>query len=187
LLIILHELSLLIDDQDDLQDGYEFYLFVELKERFYSFHHYIRNEMKFFLLRIFCLFMAFQVLFASTGFAVYEHFCKIKGVKTYRLSTSKKLCCSVDKGINSKQKQSVLKTTKCCSDQITYHKISPNASQGHKIDFQNLSLAYVPSSVCAFTYTQVSEIISENYLIYSNSSPPLSGRDRIIFLQSFLI
>jgi hypothetical protein len=143
--------------------------------------------MKTLSLRIFCLFMAFQVLFASTGFAMYEHFCKIKGAKTYSLSVPKKTCCSPKNEINSEKKQSVLKRAKCCSDQITYHKISPNASQGHKIDFQNLSLAYIPVSVCTFTHTQVKETISENNLLYSNSSPPLSGRDIIIFVQSFLI
>jgi hypothetical protein len=143
--------------------------------------------MKTLLLRIFCLFMAFQVLFASTGFAMYEHFCKIKGAKTYSLSAPKKTCCSLKKANNSEQKQPVLKRAKCCSDQITYHKISPNASQGHKIDFQKLSPAYILASVCAFTYTQTSETISENNLLYSNSSPPLSGRDIIIFVQSFLI
>jgi hypothetical protein len=143
--------------------------------------------MKTFLLRIFCLFMAFQVLFASTGFAMYEHFCKIKGAKTYSLTVPKKSCCSVKKANKSDEKQTVLKRAKCCSDQVTYHKISPNASQGHKIDFQKPSLAYVPVSVCAFTYTQTNETVSENNLLYSNSSPPLSGRDIIIFVQSFLI
>ena len=143
--------------------------------------------MKTFLLRIFCLLMAFQVLFASTGFAMYEHFCKIKGAKTYSLTISKKSCCSYKKQNKSDEKQTVLKRAKCCSDQVTYHKISPNASQGHKIDFQNLSLVCIPVSIGAYTYEQVSENISKNNLLYSNSSPPLSGRDIVIFVQSLLI
>jgi hypothetical protein len=139
------------------------------------------------LTRIFCLFMAFQVLFASTGFAIYEHFCKIKGSTTYSLSTPKKSCCSVKKPSTENAKKSILKRAKCCSDQVSLYKISPNASQSVKIDFKTPSLAYLPASACAFTYTQVSETISENNLLYSNSLPPLSGRDRIIFVQSFLI
>ena len=139
------------------------------------------------LTRIFCLFMAFQVLFASTGFTMYEHFCKVKGSTTYSLSAPKKSCCSVKKEVKPDEKQSVLKRAKCCSDQITYHKISPSASQGHKIDFQSSSLAYIHTSVCSFTRTQASETISENILLYTNSSPPISGRNRIIFVQSFLI
>ena len=143
--------------------------------------------MKTFSLRIFCFLMAFQVLFASTGFAMYEHFCKIKGSITYSLSAPKKSCCSVKKEVKFDEKQSVLKRAKCCSDQITHHKISPNASQGHKIDFQNSSLAYIHTSACTFTCTQTSETISKNNLLYSNLSPPLSGRDILIFIQSFLI
>ena len=139
------------------------------------------------LTRIFCLFMAFQVLFASTGFAMYEHFCKIKGSTTYSLSTPKKSCCSVRNSSSGQSKKVILKRAKCCSDQVSHYKISPNASQGVKIDFKTPSLAYIPTLVYVFNHIQASETFSENNLLYSNSSPPLSGRDRIIFVQSFLI
>ena len=131
--------------------------------------------------------MAFQVLFASTGFAMYEHFCKIKGSITYSLSAPKKSCCSVKKQSTENTKKLILKRAKCCSDQVSYYKISPNASQGVKIDFKTPSLAYIPTLVYVFNHIQASETFSENNLLYSNSSPPLSGRDRIIFVQSFLI
>jgi hypothetical protein len=167
--------------------NFRFHFSIELKERFYSFHLYICKEMKTFLLRIFCLLMAFQVLFASTGFAMYEHFCKIKGAKTYSLSAPNKTCCSVKNGNKSEEKQSALKRAKCCSDQITYHKISPNASQGHKIDFTTPSLAWVFTPVFTYAYIHTSENLSYNTLHYSNSAPPLSGRDRLVFIQSFLI
>ena len=137
--------------------------------------------------RIFCLFMAFQVLFASTGFAMYEHFCKIDGSTTYSFSTPKKSCCSAEKQSTENQRSSNLKGAKCCSDQITYHKIVSDASQRHKIDFKTPSLAYTSALFCASIHTQTSETISENTLLYSNSLPPLSGRDIIIFVQSFLI
>ncbi len=139
------------------------------------------------LTRIFCLLMAFQVLFASTGFAMYEHFCKIKGAKTYSLSTPKKTCCSLKKGNKSEQKQSVYKKIQCCSNQITFHKISPYASQGHKIQLKTPSLAWVYTPVFIYSHVPTSENISFNILHYSNSAPPLSGRDRLIFIQSFLI
>jgi hypothetical protein len=167
--------------------SFRIYLSIELKQRFCSFLRYLCNQMKIFLVRIFCLFMAFQVLFASTGFAMYEHFCKIKGVKTYSLSAPKKSCCSVKKDIKSNEKQAVLKRAKCCSDQITHHKISPNASQGHKIDFQSPSFVYVRTPVCVFAYTQAGEKNTESNLLYSNLSPPLSGRDILVRIQSFLI
>jgi hypothetical protein len=139
------------------------------------------------LTRIFCFLMAFQMLFASTGFAMYEHFCKIKGSKTYSLSAPKKTCCSVRKNNKSDSKQTVLKRAKCCSDQVTHHKISPNASQGHKIDFQNPPLAWESTPVFTYDYTHTSVNIFFNTLHYSNTAPPLSGRKRLVFIQSFLI
>ena len=154
---------------------------------FYSFLWYLCNQMKTFLFRIFCLFMAFQVLFASTGFAMYEHFCKIKGSTTYSLSAPKKSCCSVKKQSTENTKKLILKRAKCCSDQVSHYKISPNASQGHKIDFKTPSLAWVNTPVFTYTHTHTSENISFNTLHYSNSAPPLSGKDRLVFIQSFLI
>lgn len=143
--------------------------------------------MKLFSLRIFCLFMAFQVLFASTGFAMYEHFCKIKGAKTYSLSAPKKACCSVRKENKFGDKQSVLKRAKCCLDHVSLYKISPNASQSVKIDFKNSSLAWVYTPLLAHLHVHTSENFSFNTLHYLNSAPPLSGRDRLVFIQSFLI
>jgi hypothetical protein len=139
------------------------------------------------LTRILCLFMAFQVLFASTGFAMYEHFCKIKGSTTYSLSTPKKSCCSVKKSSSQQSKKPILKRAKCCSDQVSHYKISPNASQGVKIDFKTPSLAWVYTPVFTYSYAHTSENISFNTLHYSNSAPPLSGRNRLVFIQSFLI
>ncbi len=139
------------------------------------------------LSRIFCLFMAFQVLFASTGFAMYEHFCKIKGSTTYSLSASKKSCCSVKKSPSESSKKLMLKRAKCCSDHISLYKISPNASQGVKIDFKTPSLAWVYTPLFAYSYTHTSENVSFNTLHYSNSAPPLSSKDRLVFIQSFLI
>ena len=131
--------------------------------------------------------MAFQVLFASTGFAMYEHFCKIKGSTTYSLSAPKKSCCSVKKPSSEQSKKLMLKRAKCCSDQISLYKISPNASQGVKINFKTPSLTWVYTPTFAYSCTHTSENISFNTLNYSNSAPPLSGRNRLVFIQSFLI
>lgn len=139
------------------------------------------------LTRIFCLLMAFQVLFASTGFAMYEHFCKIKGLTTCSLSAPKKSCCSVKKPSSESSKKLILKRAKCCLDQISHYKISPNASQGVKTDFKTPSLAWVYTPLFTYSYIHTSENISFNTLHYSNSAPPLSGKDRLVFIQSFLI
>ncbi len=143
--------------------------------------------MKTYIARIFCLLMAFQVLFASTGFVMYEHFCKIRGSKTYSLTAPKKSCCSGKKSSFEQSKQLILKRAKCCSDKVSHYKISPNASQGVRIDFKTPSLTWVYTPVSVYTYTHTSENISFNTLHYSNSAPPLSGKDRLVFIQSFLI
>lgn len=143
--------------------------------------------MKTSLTRIFCLFMAFQVLLASTGFSMYEHFCKIKGAKTYSLSTPKKSCCSVKKVISEQKRNAVLKRAKCCSDQVNYYKIITNASQSLKIDVQVPAFAWIALPIFDYSFTPTSEIHSFNTLHYSNTAPPISGRYRLIFIQSFLI
>jgi hypothetical protein len=148
---------------------------------------YLCNEMKTFLARIFCLFMAFQVLFASTGFSMYEHFCKIKGAKTYSLSTPKKSCCSAKKTNTEQSKKPTLKRTKCCSDQVNHYKINTNAAQSLKIDVQIPTLAWIASPIFDYSFTHSREIFSFNTLHYSNTAPPISGRDRLVFIQSFLI
>jgi hypothetical protein len=64
--------------------------------------------MKLFFSRIFCLFLALQVLLSSAGFAMNEHYCKIKGEKVWSLS--KVLgCCSVKEKSNFKQKHLLTK------------------------------------------------------------------------------
>jgi hypothetical protein len=143
--------------------------------------------MKTFITRIFCLIMVFPLLFGSTGFTVHEHFCKIKGTKTFSFSASKTSCCSVRKSSSEQSKKLILKRAKCCSDQISIYKISPNASQGAKIDFKNPLLELVNLPIFSYRYAHTDEQFSFITLVYSNSSPPLSGRERLVFIQSFLI
>lgn len=82
--------------------------------------------------RIFCLLMAMQVLFMSTGFSMIEHYCKLKGKQTFILSSPPKCCFNKIKH-EKKSSNSVLKRTKCCNEQTTFFKINPNASQGHEL------------------------------------------------------
>ncbi|PWK27849.1 hypothetical protein LV89_01256 [Arcicella aurantiaca] len=139
------------------------------------------------LTRIFCLFMALQVLFASTGFAMYEHFCKIKGEKTYSLSVPKKRCCPPKKANNEHSKKIVLKRAKCCSDHVAHYKITPYASQNLKVKFNFELNPYVSTPLFVYAFASIKETISFNTLHYSNSAPPLSGRDILVRNQSFLI
>jgi hypothetical protein len=134
--------------------------------------------------------MAFQMLFASTGFSMYEHFCKIKGAKTYSLTVPKKSCCSVKSShttLKTNSKSPSIKRSKCCSDHVTHYKINPNSLKGKQIDFKSPVLVFEANPSPTYDYTQVATNIAYLSLPYISNAPPISGRERIIFIQSFLI
>ena len=137
--------------------------------------------------RIFCLLMAIQVLFMSTGFSMIEHFCKLKGKQTFILSSPDKCCSSKIKHEN-KSNNALLKRTKCCNEQTTLFKITPNASQGHEVaqGFQPQNWIIVTPKVLSFS-AWVSQAISCKVPHFHSPAPPLSGRNLLVFIQSFLI
>jgi hypothetical protein len=142
------------------------------------------------LTRILCLFMAFQVLFASTGFSMYEHFCKIKGAKTYSLTVPKKSCCSIKSSrtvLKASSQSFSIKRSKCCSDHVTHYKINPNSLKGKQIDFKSPVLVFEANLMPTYDNTQVATNIAYLSLPYTSNAPPISGRERLIFIQSFLI
>jgi len=143
--------------------------------------------MKKVLIRIFCLLMAFQVLFASVGFAMYEHLCKISGKSNYMLSQPKRSCCAKKAKMTEHTSKLSIKRAKCCSDSVTHYKITPNASQGISIDYKIPSLAWIIETPIFYTFTWVAQSVSFKISHYYNTAPPLFGRLRLIFIQSFLI
>lgn len=137
--------------------------------------------------RIFCLLMAMQVLFMSTGFSMIEHFCKIKGKQTFIFSSPPKCCFNKIKH-DKKSSNTLLKRTKCCNEQTTFFKINPNASQGQDLaqEFQAHNwIAITPKVLCFSTW--VSQAISLQVPHFHSPAPPLSGRKLLVFIQSFLI
>ena len=143
--------------------------------------------MKLRLTRIFCLLMAMQVLFMSTGFSMIEHYCKIKGKRTFIFSSPPKCCFNKIKH-EKKSSNSLLKTAKCCNEQTTLLKITPNASQGHEItqEFQAHNWVAITPKVLSFS-AWVSEAVSFQVPHFYSPAPPLSGRNLLVFIQSFLI
>jgi hypothetical protein len=142
------------------------------------------------LTRIVCFLMVFPLLFASTGFSMYEHFCKIKGAKTYSLTVPKKSCCSVKSlrtALKTTSNSSSIKRSKCCSDHVTHYKINPNSLKGKQIDFKSPVLVFEDNLMPAYDNTQVATNVAYLSLPYTSNAPPIAGRERIIFIQSFLI
>jgi hypothetical protein len=139
------------------------------------------------LKRIFCFFMAIQMLLASTGFAMTEHFCKFRGKKTYIFSETKSCCCDKMKEAKNNSEPQI-KMSKCCQDVFTYHKINVNASQGYTLEFNAQPFAWIVNQVTFLGLnSRISDPVSFNTTHYYSPAPPLSGRDRLIFFQSFLV
>ena len=137
--------------------------------------------------RIFCLLMAMQVLFMSTGFSMIEHYCKLKGKQTF-IFTSPPKCCFNKIKHERKSGNPLLKRAKCCNEQTKFLKINPNASQGHEIaqEFQTQNWIAITPKVLFFS-ALVSEAVSFQVPHFHSPAPPLFGRNLLIFIQSFLI
>ena len=143
--------------------------------------------MKIRLTRTFCLLMAMQVLFMSTGFSMIEHYCKIKGKQTF-IFTKPPKCCANKLKSATQSSTPVIKKKKCCDEHTTFLKITPNASQGHYVEqgFQQHDWIDVSPKIF-YTSTWASEVVSFQIPHYYSPAPPLSGRNLLVFIQSFLI
>ena len=139
------------------------------------------------LTRIFCFFMAMQVLFVSTGFAVIEHLCKVKGKETFLFSSPKKCCAKKFQTHQSTQK-SITKRKACCQEHTTFYKVNTNAFQGKGVDLSAPAFTWISDSFTAPTQNVwATESVSFKVPHYYNTAPPLSGRSLVVFVQSFLI
>ncbi|MES2520498.1 MAG: hypothetical protein V4585_20440 [Bacteroidota bacterium] len=139
------------------------------------------------LTRILCLLMAMQVLFMSTGFSMIEHYCKIKGKQTF-IFTAPPKCCANKIKHKTQSKTSVIKKKKCCEEHTTFLKITPNASQGHFVEqgFQHHDWIDITPKI-SFISAWASEAVSFQIPHFYSPAPPLSGRNLLVFIQSFLI
>lgn len=142
------------------------------------------------LKRILCIYMAFQVLLAGTGIAMYEHWCLIKGTKTSSLLHEEKCQKLTVKLVNKEiKKDEVIKRTKCCADKISYYKIQTPSADGSSVHFTALPIEFV-SVFLPFSFSlpyRLSNSVSFNVTHVYSAAPPLYGRSMLIFVQSFLI
>lgn len=136
--------------------------------------------------RIFCSFMAVLVLISSTGFGLVEHSCTVKGKRT-SLHKSDSSCCNKIPQKSSIPQKTTVKKAKCCSEQEKYENVdfASSASQNVAKFVQN-GLDWVKVVTVSFVNAIVESII-ENISSKKTSSPPPSGRQILILIQSFLI
>jgi len=137
--------------------------------------------------RTFCLYLAIQVLFASTGFAMYEHLCLIKGTKTVSFVHEEKCQKQVHNHTKS-HCQDIFKRSKCCLDKVSYHKIQTPSADGNSVHFisQHVDLVSIFTPIYTPSTAWIYQTVFRLPHFYS-PAPPLYGRSMLIFVQSFLI
>lgn len=144
--------------------------------------------MKIISTRILCLFMAFQVLFTSTGFAMIEHLCKVKGRKTFILSSPPKCCPEKMLKKEANAQKTHIKRTKCCEEHSSFINISTTASQGSNVEYNTPTFIWESNSYSIFSASHWSnEPVTFKVAHYYNTSPPIAGRKLLVHIQSFLI
>ncbi len=142
--------------------------------------------MKQIIRRVFCLYLAIQVLFASTGFAMYEHWCLMKGTKTVSFIHEEK-CQKVSH--KKSACESSVKRGKCCSDKVSYHKIQTPSAHGSSVHLvsQPLDLVSIFTPIYISSAAWINQTVSFRLPHFYSAAPPLHGRSMLIFVQSFLI
>jgi hypothetical protein len=146
--------------------------------------------MKQFIRRTFCLYLAIQVLFASTGFAMYEHWCLMKGTKTISFIHQEKCQKISHKVSNSRSAcENSIKRSKCCSDKISYYKVQTPSADSGSVHFisQHFDLNYIFTPTYLFSSAWINQVVSFRLPHYYSAAPPLYGRSMLVFIQSFLI
>jgi hypothetical protein len=139
------------------------------------------------LSRIFNVFMAILVLISSTGFGLIEHSCTVRGKQT-SLHKSSTVCCVNPKHQQSNNQKASLKKAKCCSEQEKYENVEYSSSASQVVaKFAQNALDWVKTTVITFAKTIVETILENISSSNKSSSTSPTGREILVFIQSFLI
>lgn len=138
--------------------------------------------------RFIACWLAIQVLVMSTGFAMTEHFCKIRGEKTYSFINAKS-CCKERVAVAVKSSKTSVKRASCCKNSLIYAKITPQtALQKSAIPAQALAVT-LPFSLVS--YFVVKNLVSSNVYKFSSYSfletLLRTGRTILLTVQCFRI
>lgn len=128
------------------------------------------------LRHIMLLALTLSVLLGSFGVALSKQFCEITGVQSFEASSLPDSCC--EDALDSKADD-------CCEEHVSYQKLEP--VQGHKqyhvaVPF----LAYITHTPSLPTYV-VSINPQLDVYTFTNSSPPLYGRQLLHFLHTLIV
>ncbi|MCE7061609.1 hypothetical protein [Dyadobacter sp. CY343] len=140
--------------------------------------------------------MAFLILFSSTGFALVEHQCMMRGKSVQLLATKKAdsekkvgSCCAKRKA-QTESKGTFFKKAACCKESHTFEKLDIVTAASHSaakvikawpadIVWFNTSYLFLRAQWILPSAPDFSEL--------SSFSSRLHGKRMLIFIQSFLI
>lgn len=142
--------------------------------------------------RFICFFLALVVLFTNTGFGLVEHSCMMRGESkslNYQLSIdNKKCCCQKDSVKITNFQQQTLKKAPCCTEKDSYQNVDyPSSIISYVAKFLKTVIAGIFSGIVFLLELFFQAIFSIISSLISFSPPSASGREIIIFIQSFLI
>lgn len=134
--------------------------------------------------------MAMQVLFTSTGFAMYEHLCLVKREKTVSFIHEKKCQPEFRKTADANTHDDAgFRRGKCCLNKVSYYKIQTPSASVSSAQFEDgqVDLAPVFCPHDALSPLSVNPPGGVQLLHFAGHAPPLYGRSMLIFVQSFLL
>lgn len=146
------------------------------------------------LCQLFNVLMACVVLLSSTGFGLVEHTCQMRGKKktlvvAFSKQTPAKTCASDVQ--TSPTKQTMVKKTDCCDDELSYDNVETSSSLSQLIAqfVKVVTEAVVAGAVTLVKYLLGWLFNQQSAFVRVFQSPPfaLSGRDILTFVQTLLI
>ena len=142
--------------------------------------------MRLFRSRILAFLMLATALTFSTGMGLVQHTCLMKDETTVSL-TEKKGCCTEKKDCphNTKASQTAVKKPVCCADETLYIQVD-FAGFGQNLTHL-LGDACTALSQVFYNFVRAFADPGKTAFHYTNSSPPLSGRDRLAAHCTYLI
>jgi hypothetical protein len=144
--------------------------------------------MKKVLFRTLNVIMAVIVLLSSTGFGFVEHSCTVRGKQT-SLHKNASACCGKNQQQSTNHQKTTIKKTKCCSEDEKYENVEYSSSASQLVvKFTQNTLDWVKTTLITFVQTIVEAIFAHISSTNNKSSAvSLSGRQILVFIQSFLI
>ncbi|KAA3437540.1 hypothetical protein [Rufibacter hautae] len=140
------------------------------------------------LRHIVLLVVAFCLLTGSIGVAATHRFCAMLGMSQMEeagLKSDGSDCCAAEKKSSCPAEVTKVDQQSCCSFSVTYHKLDiPSILKFSKVEL----LAISPMLTTSFLVPPVATVpVIGSWAFYSDSSPPLAGRELLHRLHTLIV